>query len=404
MLCDRRPKRGRFHIVHLRTLLSKLRRAFRFVAIALGLAILFGAQPAYTHARAAALLLRFTGDGSEPKGLARFGMHDIAEEDTQVETPSGPRRGRYYVPKDMTDAPGIVVCHGVHHLGIDEPRMQKFARAIASAGVVVLTPELKEIADYHIDPKSIHTIGRAALKLRERVHRSGVGVLGLSFAGGLSLLAASDAEYAPAIEFVVGVGAHDDLERLANFFITDQITDADGSLVHTHAHDYGAVVFVYMFVDSFFEGRDVPIARDALKAWLWENFDEAKDIAKKLSLPAQAKMQLVFDHREDALRPEIERVIKSHEGEMKRVSPHDALAGLRAQVFLLHGEGDTVIPPSETHWLVHDAPEGAVAQALVSPVIVHVNLEGAPTARERFDLVHLLAGVMDAADREAPAP
>jgi hypothetical protein len=381
----------------------RVKRLLKRFGIVLVLALAFLARPAYTHARAAALLLRFTGDGSEPKGFARFGMHEITEEDATIDTPSGPRRARYYVPKDLPDAPGMVVCHGVHHLGIDEPRMQKFARAIASAGVVVLTPELKEIADYHIDPKSIQTIGRAAQKLTARVHRSGVGVLGLSFAGGLSLLAASDPEYAPSIEFVVAVGAHDDLERVARFFVTDEIVDSDNTLVHTHAHDYGAVVLVYMFVDSFFEGRDVPIAREALKSWLWENFDEAKTTAARLSPAGQKKMELVFDHREDVLRPEIERVIKVHEDQMKRVSPHGSLDGLRAQVFLLHGAGDTVIPPSETHWLVRDAPAGAIAQALVSRVIVHVNLEGAPTARERFDLVHLLAGVMDAADREAPA-
>src|SRR5512135_2141330 len=112
-------------------------------------------------------------------------MHDVAEESTTVDTPQGPMRARYYLPSGVSDPPGMVVCHGVHHLGIDEPRMMKFAHAIASAGVMVITPELKELADYHIDPKSITTIGRASEMLRARVKRSGVGVLGLSFAGGL---------------------------------------------------------------------------------------------------------------------------------------------------------------------------------------------------------------------------
>jgi len=383
--------------------MKRVRRVLKWVLVALALAVIFLAKPAYTHARAASLLLRFSGDGA-PSGFATFASHEVDEEDATIDTPFGSRRARFYAPRGVDGAPGMVVCHGVHHLGIDEPRMVKFARAIASAGVVVLTPELKEIADYHIDPKSIQTIGLAAMKLKERVHRSGVGVLGLSFAGGLSLLAASDPAYAPSIDFVVTVGAHDDLERVAEFFVSDRIPEPDGSSLSVHAHDYGAVVLVYMFVDSFFEGRDVPAARAALKSWLWEKFDDAKELAQKLSEAGRAKIQLVFDHREDALKPEIERVIASHRDQMRRVSPHDALAGLRAKVFLLHGEGDTVIPPSETRWLVHDAPEGSVEDALVSRVIVHVNLEGAPTARERFDLVHLMAGVLEAADREAPVP
>jgi pimeloyl-ACP methyl ester carboxylesterase len=361
---------------------------------ALVVALLFSWEPGVRHARAAALLLRFSEAGA-PHGFARFGVHDVDQEET-----SG---GRFYVPRGVSDPPGIVVCHGVHHLGIDEPRMMKFARAIASSGVVVLTPELRELADYSIEPKTVTTIGHAALDLRKRVKRTGVGVLGLSFAGGLALLAAADPDYARAIDFVVAVGAHDDLERVARFFVTDEIARPDGSPLHLHAHDYGAVVLVHMYAQSFFSGRDVPGAREALRLWLWEKFEDAREAQKKLSPEGQDELGLVFGHREDVLRPSIERVIEAHAGEMKRVSPHDALEGLRARVFLLHGEGDTVIPASETRWLAHDAPPGSVASAVVSRAIVHVDLEGTPTWNERYDLVHLLAGVIEAADREAPA-
>ncbi|HEY1960506.1 MAG TPA: hypothetical protein VGH28_33075 [Polyangiaceae bacterium] len=379
-----------------------MRKALRRVGILLAIVILFAARPAYTHARAAALLMRFASKDA-PTGFARFGMHDVDVEETQIDTPQGKMRGRYYVPRGVSSPPGMVVCHGVHHLGIDEPRMERFARAIASSGVVVLTPELKEIADYHIDPRSVTTIGRAALQLRERVHKNGVGVLGLSFAGGLSLLAAADADFASAIDFVVAVGAHDDLQRVAHFFVENEIAGPDGTEVKLKAHDYGAVVLVYMYVTSFFSGRDVPAAREALRLWLWEKFDDARAEAKKLGDAGQEKLALVFDHREDVLRPEIEKVIAAHADDMKRVSPHDDLAGLRARVFLLHGEGDTVIPASETRWLAHDAPEGAVADAVVSRALVHVDLEEKPSWREEYDLVHLMAGVIDAADAEGDA-
>ena len=374
------------------------RAAFGAVLIAL-----FFARPAYVHARAAALLLRFTAkDGAPAEGLARFGMHAVTEEKAVVQTPQGPMPARYYVPSGVVDPPGMVVCHGVHHLGIEEPRMQRFARAIASSGVMVLTPELRELADYHVDPRSIVTIGDAARDLRERVHRTGVGVLGLSFAGGLSLLAAADAQFAPDIDFVVSVGGHDDLERVARFFVDDAIPEPDGTTEKLKAHDYGAVVLVYMFVDTFFANRDVPFAREALRLWLWEKFDDARKAAEKLSPAGQEKIKLVFDHREDLLRPEILRLIDAHRAEMAKVSPHGNLAGLRARAFLLHGAGDSVIPASETRWLAHDAPPGSVEQELVSPALVHVDLEKQPSTREELDIVDFLAAVIDRADDEAP--
>jgi pimeloyl-ACP methyl ester carboxylesterase len=398
------PKREMILLNMERTITTHPKRKSRAL-YALLVVVLFVSRPAWTHMRAAALLLRFSEDGVS-HGFARVGMHDVKEEDAQIDLGLGrgatPGRGRYYIPEGVRDAPGIVVCHGVHHLGMDEPRMMKFARAIASTGVVVLTPELKELADYRIDPVTIATIGRAALALRTRVQRSEVGVLGLSFAGGLALLAAADAQYERAISFVVAVGADDDLERVARFFVEDEIAEPDGTTLHLHAHGYGSVVLLHMYAQSFFKERDVAQAREALRLWLWEQFDDARAVAKKLSPEGQEKMALIFDHRE-TLRPEIERVIAAHGTEMKRVSPHDALDGLRARVFLLHGEGDTVIPASETRWLVHDLPKGALADAVVSRAIVHVDLEGKPTWKERYELVHLLAGVIDAADTEGMA-
>jgi dienelactone hydrolase len=372
--------------------------SWRRVAFALLIVTLFASRPAWTHARAAALLLRVSGDTSH--AMARLGVHDVSEENTTLSTPSGQVRARYYVPLGESDPPALVVCHGVHHLGIDEPRMMKFARAIAGAGVLVFTPEMKELTDYRVDSLTIGTIGRAALSLRTRAGRSEVGVLGLSFAGGLALLAATDPQFARAIDFVVAVGAHDDLERVARFFVTDEIPEANGDKLHLHAHDYGAVVLIHMYAQDFFAPRDIMAARESLRLWLWEKFDDARAEAKKLSYEGQQKMGLIFTHHEDALRPDIERVIAAHTGDMQRVSPHGALDGLRARVFLLHGEGDSVIPASETRWLAQDAPVGAVAQALVSRAIVHVDLEGSPTWRERYDIVHLLAGVLDAAEAE----
>ena len=380
-----------------------VRKFLRRAVFVLLLVVLFTARPAYVHARAAALLLRFTAkEGAPAEGLARFGVHEVTEEKATILTPQGQVPARYFVPVGVTDPPGMVVCHGVHHLGIEEPRMKRFARAIASAGVLVLTPELRELADYHVDPRSIGTIGHAARDLTARVHRTGVGVLGLSFAGGLSLLAAADKDYAKDIDFVVSVGGHDDLERVARFFVDDAIPEPDGTTEKLKAHDYGAVVLVYMFVDSFFPNRDAPAAREALRLWLWENFDEAKRAAEKLSPAGQEKIKLVFDHREDLLRPEILRLIEAHREDMRKVSPHGNLAGLRARAFLLHGAGDSVIPASETRWLAHDAPPGSVEQALVSPALVHVDLENEPSTREQLDIVDFLASVIQRADDEAP--
>ena len=44
-------------------------------------------------------------------------------------------RYRLYIPQDVQNPGGVVLLHGVHHLGIEDPRLWKLARALASAGI-----------------------------------------------------------------------------------------------------------------------------------------------------------------------------------------------------------------------------------------------------------------------------
>ncbi len=354
-----------------------------------------------THARAAALLLRFESSGPA-SGAATYDAHDVTEEDGVLDTVRGQVKTRTYIPKGIPSPPAIVIAHGVHHTGITEPRLQKFSRALASAGVMVYTPELTGLTDYRIDTASEEVIGAAAHALAVRANRTGVGVVGLSFGGGLSMLAAADPRWAPDISFVVAIGAHDDLPRVARFFFDNHIARPDGSIFELGAHDYGAMVLVYGNVERFFPAIDVPTAKEALKYWLWEDPKKAREVAANLSTESREKIEKLFSRKTEELKPDLMRLVDLSEPAMRLVSPHDNLRGLRVPVFLLHGAGDTVIPSSETLWLAHDVPDGCVQNALVSPALVHVELEGKPSVADQWDLVHFMAQIIEQAELETP--
>src|SRR5262245_12280541 len=186
--------------------MKKKRPALRAVVLSLLVVLALCIRPAVAHVRAASLLLRFA-DEHAAGGLADMGRHAVDEEQASLDTAFGPTRARLYIPRDAEGAPGLVLVHGVHRLGIDEPRLIRFSRAIASSGVVVMTPEVKEIADYRVDPRSVDTIGAAAALLDRRLGAGKAGVMGMSFAGGLALMAAADPRFSSSIGFVVAVGA-----------------------------------------------------------------------------------------------------------------------------------------------------------------------------------------------------
>jgi pimeloyl-ACP methyl ester carboxylesterase len=295
-----------------------------------------------------------------------------------------------------------VLVPGVHHLGIDEPRLIRFARAIAGSGVAVLTPEVRELTDYRIEAASADEIGLAAHALRERVGGGAgtrVGLMGLSFAGGLSLLAASDPRFAPDVGFVVAVGAHDDLARVARFFATGEIPRPDGSILKLAAHPYGPLVLVYDRLEDFFPPADLAAARAALRSWLWEDTGEARKEEAALSPPSRERMDDLFADHLASLEPALLAEIDARGDAMRAASPHGNMGGLRAPVYLLHGAGDPVIPSTETLWLARDVPPGLLRDVLVSPAVVHVELEGEPPLREKWALVHFMAAVLGAAAR-----
>jgi len=293
----------------------------------------------------------------------------------------------------------VVLVHGVHRLGIDEPRLMRFSRALASAGLRVVTPEVHELSDYRVAPSSVHTVGESVSALSRELGGRRVGLMGTSFGGGVALMAAADPAYRDLVSFVVSVGGHNDMERVARFFVTHETDTADGGHETREAHDYGAMVLVHARTEDFFPEADQPAAREAIRLWLWEEHAKAREAATKLSPASRTRVEAMFAGHWDALRPELLRTLDNQRAEMRGVSPHHHLSGLRAPVFVLHGLGDTVVPKTEAEWVAKDAERYAKVTLLVSPSIKHVELAGTPTTAEAARLVHFMAGVLTAAER-----
>jgi hypothetical protein len=355
------------------------------------------------HLRTASLLLR-ASSSEAPTGLAAFGVVPVVEEAGVLQAPTGPTRMKIYKPRGATDAPALVLVPGVHRLGVDEPRLTRFARALSSAGLVVITPEIRELTDYRIDEASAGTIGAAAAEIGRRSGRDRVGVLGFSFAGGLSLLAAAHPDHGRHIGFVVSIGGHHDLGRVMRYLVTGQEPCLGGETLTLTPHDYGLVVLLYGYTGRFFGPRDEPAAHEALRLWLADRRDEAREKARGLSPAGLEKIERIFSGRTSSLAPELLAALDASSAELARVSPRGPLGTLRATAYLLHGWEDSVIPRCETPWTASElasSHRGAhLGGALVTPAIQHVELRGTPPLVEQLRVVHFLASLLEEAERE----
>lgn len=374
---------------------ARARKYFSIILLGFFATVIFTAVATRYYQRAAAVWLRV--EGAKPPLLLRLNSCQVDEQ--PVALPNG-IPGRLYIPRDRGNAPAMVVLHGVHHLGIDEPRLRGFARALAEGCVKILTPQLTSLVDYRIEPSAIDEIGLATTWLAQTNHKR-AGILGLSFTGGLALATAADSRYADKVAFVVAVGAHSDLSRVARFFVTGQSELPDGSTQALPPQQYGALVLAFAHPELFFPQKEVANATNCMRLWLWEEFVQARTCSNGLSRSSNDMMEALFQYRIAQLRSRLLAEIERDKETMASVSPAGRMAAIKAPVFLLHGERDGVIPPAETLWLAREIPPKYLRRVLISPAVGHVD-PAETSLRDQWKLGSFLAAVLRESDHELP--
>jgi pimeloyl-ACP methyl ester carboxylesterase len=222
--------------------------------------------------------------------------------------------------------------------------------------------------------------------------------MGLSFAGGLALLAAADGRYAPDINAVVAVGAHDSLYRVAKFLVTGAAKGPDGTPAPSAPEQYGALVLVYEHPEEFFSASDVPAARGAIWSWLAEKYDTARAGEAGLNPTDKATLEALFRYDMKTLRTQLLAEIEHDHAEFDKVSPEGRLGTLHVPVFLLHGYSDSVIPSTETLWLAREIPGDARAAVLITPAMGHVDPNARLSPGERWQLINFMAQIFERLD------
>jgi len=373
------------------------KHALAVTAAVLVAAAAFGWSPAHRYWRAGKMLTALSTSHAGGKN-AEAAQDPLVEETLTVTGAGGPFRARIFHLRAQARGRGLIVAHGIHHEGMNEHRMVPFARELARAGLVVLTPEITDLADYRITSQGVSVIRDAAVYLGGRhdlVNDEPVGLLGFSFAGGLALVAAEQPPLAGHLAYVVSVGGHHDLERVLRFLIRNEVETPAG-LVHKQAHDYGLMVLLYGYVDRFAPEPDRGALRDALRASLQQDRPAAVAAAARLTTDRGRQLwQLAETQKLQTLAPEMEAIVVEQRGELAALSPRGRLAAIRAPVYLVHGTGDSVIPASETEWAGAELDAGKADHiALVTPLMEHVEVSHSAGIGDKVALLRFIAQLL----------
>jgi dienelactone hydrolase len=362
------------------------------------------------YARAASFIVRAAALGGRAEEFANRQARKVSVQPRhQVSTRYGDVPARLYVPEG-TARRTVLLVPGIHSMGIEEPRLTALADDLAGAGVKVMAMALPDLQAYRITPRATDVIEDAVTWMSQRPDLAPdgrVGIIGISFAGGLSISAASRPTIRDKVAFVLSFGGHGDLNRVARYLTTGEAPQVAGLETHP-PHDYGVAVILYGLADRGVVPMDqVAALRKGIETFLLASqltlvsmdqanatFAKAREIAATLPEPSRTYLNYVNDRAVTKLGPALVPYLQQLGAADPALSPQLIDRPASAPLFLLHGSGDTVIPAAETALFSEDLRrKGADVHVLLSELITHAEVNRAATYVDVLKLVTLWAQV-----------
>jgi dienelactone hydrolase len=374
------------------------------------LAIVAAVYVAAPYARALSLIVRAADFGGQVEAFANEQARAVTiNPPHMVPTRQGDVLARFYEP-DGDASRTVLLLPGIHSMGIEEPRLRALANDLAGSGVRIMTMALPDLQQYRVTPQSSDVIEDAIAWLARQPHLAPddkVGVVGISFAGGLSIVAAGRSSVRDHVAFVVSFGGHGDLPRVLKYLSTGEAPQVEGIATHP-PHDYGVAVILYGLADHIVPAAQVEPLREGVRTFLLGSqltlvdmnqanatFAKAREMAKALPDPAATLLTYVNDRNVKKLGPALVPYLDRLGADSAAGSPERAPALPAAPVYLLHGDGDSVIPAAESAILGEFLRQrGVEAHVLLSGLITHAEVDQSAAASEAWKLVRFWASVL----------
>jgi pimeloyl-ACP methyl ester carboxylesterase len=221
-------------------------------------------------------------------------------------------------------------------------------------------------------------------------------MLGISFSGGLSVVAAGRSAVRDRVSYVLSFGGHDDLPRVLRYLCTgseplptDQLRlngSQSAEVLTRPPHDYGVAVMLYGMAERVVPRAQVEGLRAAVQRYLLASaldtvdksraeiaFAELREASMKMPEPSRTLMRYVNDRDVVHLGPHLLPYVAQFGGD-PALSPSRSPKPA-APVFLLHGTDDNVIPSVESEYLANDLRGHAPVRLLLSGLISHAEAD-----------------------------
>ena len=379
-----------------------------FLIAVLGLVVLVYVVAPYV--RAMSLIVRVAGIGGTVETIASLQDVRVTKQPKHaVPTRHGEVGAQIYMPESVSEH-AVLVMPGFNSNGVDEPRLAALAEDIAASGYPVMAMGLPDLMQFRLTPHSTDIIEDAVMWMssQKRLAPDGrIGIIAVSFAGGLAVVAAGRDRIRDRVKFVVSLGGHGDMRRVMRYLATGIAPKVDGLENHP-PHDYGVAVILNSLADrgvvppdqaaplrsaieTYLRASQATVISDAVAAPI---FAQARTMGDTLPEPSRTYMHYVNDRDVHDLGAVLLPYLDQDGVNDPALSPELAPPPA-ASIFLLHGHDDNIIPPAESVLLGnHLRLKGVRTKVLLSGLITHASVNEHATAMDAVRLVNFWASVI----------
>ncbi len=325
------------------------------------------------YSDAAVFLENLAVDNGESRLKSRTPAPNLVSIDYEI---SGLRyQADLYQPGELPLA-GIVLVPGAAQRGKDDSRLKALANTLARNRFIVLVPDIPNLRELKVQAEDSRIITAAFTYFISRPDFPANGQAGIgafSYAVGPAILTALDPAVRENVNFVLSVGGYYDVEQVITFFTTGYFRNKN-AWQFLEPNVYGKWIFVLSNVEHLTDPIDkenfIRIAQRKMKN------PEASidDLTINLTAEASSILTLLQNQNPEHVPNLIANLPSTIRAELDALDlSNKDLTQLEAQLILLHGTDDNIIPYTESIALSGAVMEGQAELFLIDG-LAHVNV------------------------------
>ncbi|MFD2264373.1 alpha/beta hydrolase family protein [Lacibacterium aquatile] len=285
----------------------------------------------------ALLLWRVTGNGATLADA--FAPEALREVGGWVGRNGTFRQGDIYQPRGTAKAV-LVLVPGASPQGRNDSRLVIAANGLAKSGFIVLVPEIANFRRLRIEDSDIDLIGDAILAAADRPQGSRVALLAASYALPPTIKAAMQAETRDLVGLVVGVGGVYDSVETAKFLVTGG------------TNPFGTWSFLAIHADLVADPADRTTLSAIAARRLADPSANVDDLTASLGEEGKAVFALATARDEESFDEAKASLPTALAERLVNIGlAGSSLDALNADVILIHGRRDRIVPSTEAESL-----------------------------------------------------